>query len=171
MMVISLFSFGFYNGNNSNLGIVVLIAGLLFGWLVMPGGLAAYANIFYIIILIRFLIKKPFSSVLATSMLLLASLTVIFEGYDLGGGLQTVYAWGWGAVFWCISLITIAIATFKQDQDIAVKKQFLIILAVLSLTLIPIGVLRFYQSQNFNELVKERCLPEGAAFTVCKNSK
>lgn len=170
MMIISLCSIGFYNGSNENLGAVILILGLLFGWLAMPGGLAVYANIFYLIILFKLYLKNTSSPLLTSCMLLLASLTVLFQGYDLGGGIQSVYAWGWGAVFWAISLVALATASFKKDEKLNIQKQLSLIVVILFCILVPVGALRFYQYQQASPSERERLLPSGAAFTVNKLS-
>lgn len=114
--LISLLLPGFSLGPDRDiwLGGQILFAGLLFGW--GFGGWAVYANIFFVIAVVRLLMGKvPMKSALGA--VLLAATVPLFKGVprDEGTGIMlTVQSWGAGAALWLFSIVTVLLAVVIQ---------------------------------------------------------
>ncbi len=162
-MGISLFSISFITYTEPYSGFMTLGVGLIFGWIAPPGGLAVYANLFYFYALLKSASKKP-PTVAAIIMLVLASLTFTFDCVPHGAGCSSVYAWGWGAVFWMLSILALTFVVFISDTN--VKTEVSVIVFLLLTILLPVCLYRTYQYQQANAQERERYLPPSVAFTT-----
>ena len=96
---------------------IELLFELPFAWLVQPSGWAVYANIFYLVAWARLGFAYPARSEIGTEivmMLLFASCMFTMESLPVWQWWQLgeiiPYHWGWGAVLWWLSLLSLAMA-------------------------------------------------------------
>ncbi|MDO1509857.1 MULTISPECIES: hypothetical protein [unclassified Neisseria] len=169
-MICSFMLPGFYANYEAIYGYQIFLYGLLFGWAVVPGGWAVYANLFYMHIVFRLSRKEELYAgprILATIiMMLLACCTFFFSEFDwLLISRAMVISWGWGAVLWGISLILLCAAQ-RVDLSRSIKQQVFPWLGVSALILLGVGILKYSQWQRANDDEKKRYLPFGAAFTT-----
>jgi hypothetical protein len=88
----------------------VLFEGLLFGWTCQ--GWAVYANVFFVVAIVRLLMGKA-PVVSAVAVLLLVATLPLFKGVprdEATGTILAVQNWGAGAAVWLLSLAMILLA-------------------------------------------------------------
>lgn len=145
-------------------GLLTLVFGIFFGWLVQ--GWAAYANIFFAFAVIAILVgRKPRISVIA--MLLLAATLPLFKGVvrDEGSGaILPVVSWGWGAVIWLCSLVLLAVAAALRKHQLSISGMKTIV-GLLLVSLVTVGFFHFYQRSVMNLQEQKLYLSNGIAFT------
>lgn len=127
-----------------------------FAWLAPPGGLALYANFFYLNIL-RLLKKQRNCHISTLSMLVFASFSVMFNGQSFFLGKMAsgpLTGWGWGAFIWGISITSLAAACFTSKLEKNYKRDITIIMVLSSIFLIPTAVKHIKQYSQAND--KER---------------
>lgn len=143
----------------------ILLFGLIFGWLVH--GWAAYANIAFFYVAVKLLSgQRPYRSVLA--LLGLVATLPFFKGVieDEGSGAALpVVSWGWGAVVWIYSLALLAMASAIQARLLSLREARRL-LGLLSVGLVAIVGLHFYQRSHANTQEQDLYLSSGTAFTL-----
>ena len=155
LWVYSLFALGIDDGSNEpHYGLFILTMGSLLGWVgcePFPTGCAVYANYFYIFALLCLMCGRvPKKSIIC--MLLLASLTFFVREIAVGtAGATSIDAWGWGAIWWGLSLITLTIVTFVQWEKIPYKKALPITAIIYAVVLLPLMALFLYQYHTAND--------------------
>lgn len=146
-------------------GYLILLTGLMFGWLV--NGWAVYANLFFVFAMFRLYTgKMPSISVYA--MLVLTALLPLFSGVirDSGSGyILPVVSWGWGAVFWVISILLLACAAAVRAE--VLSKQGLRNVALVIVTVLAIiPYIHHRQLSSANEQERDIYFSRGMAFTI-----
>lgn len=159
LWIYSLFALGIDDGSNEpHYGLFILTMGSLLGWVgcePFPTGCAVYANYFYIFALYRLAFGTKIPTVSTTIMLLLASLTFFVQKIAVGtAGTTTIDAWGWGAIWWGLSLITLTIATYSKSGKIPLKKSLPITAIIYAVVVFPLIALFLYQYNTANEQEK-----------------
>lgn len=155
LWVYSLFALGIDDGSNEpHYGLFILTMGSLLGWVgcePFPTGCAVYANYFYIFALLCLMCGRvPKKSIIC--MLLLASLTFFVREIAVGtAGATSIDAWGWGAIWWGLSLITLTIVTFVQWEKIPYKKALPIAAIIYAVVLLLLMALFLYQYHTAND--------------------
>ena len=159
LWIYSLFGLGFYSGGNApEYGLYILTFGSLLGWLgcsPFHTGCAVYANYFYLFALLCLMCGGiPKKSTFC--MLLLASLTFFLKEVlvNEAGWTTDIDAWGWGAIWWGLSLITLTIVTFVQWKKIPYKKALPITAIIYAVVVLPLIALFLYQYHTANEQEK-----------------
>ncbi|WP_020484906.1 hypothetical protein [Methylomonas sp. MK1] len=146
-------------------GALILVLGLLFGWMAL--GLAAYANLFFFKAVSTLNNEKqPKASVIF--MLIFAATLPFFPGpivSEASGATIPVKSWGWGAVLWVVSLAFMAIAAAIQNQWMSVKFAKYCVIAVFG-GVFSIAAIRDYQFSVATEQDRETYLTNDMAFTV-----
>ena len=135
--------------------------GSLFGWLgCIPAisGLAVYANYFYLFALCRLAYGTKTPTTSTIFMLLFASFTFLLQKIvtSESGSTSNVYAWGWGAIWWGLSLITLAIATYTKSGKIPYRKAIPITAKTYAAILLPLFALFLYQYNTANSQEKTK---------------
>ena len=135
--------------------------GSLFGWLgCIPAisGLAVYANYFYLFTLCRLAHNKKIPTTSTVLMLLFASFTFLLQklAKSESGSTSDIYAWGWGAIWWGLSLITLAIATCTKSGKIPHEKAIPITAKIYAVILLPLFALFLYQYNTANSQEKTK---------------
>lgn len=172
LISLSLPAIGFYRDMSESIeyfyGIHILIMGLLFGWgglfALNFGVLAVYANLFFYYSLVNLNDDKlPIKS--SVIMLFLASLSFFYQDFA-NGELHTllhlndyIYYWGYGAFFWFMAIIILAINCFYRSF----KQKMLplkISLSVLSLSFVVIAVFQFAQYHKAIDVEKKHFAKE-----------
>lgn len=110
-------------------GAEILFTGTFLGWIGCSpwiAGLAVYANYFYLFAWCRLAWGTKAPAVSITLMLLFASFTFQLQETAVGesGRMANVYAWGWGAVWWGLSLATLIIVTYARARSFPKKQPF-----------------------------------------------
>ena len=155
------------------LGIFVLLMGLPLGYLGAGlAGLAVYANIFYYFAF-RNLSANKTPRISIALMLMLAGLTVFLSGVTFGGGISHVFAWGWGAFVWAMSLVALACAAWLPERF--KSRQYMLpatltLLALFAAVISGLFILKYTQYQRANDDERRRYLPTFAAFSVARFS-
>ncbi|OAI02201.1 hypothetical protein A1353_16950 [Methylomonas methanica] len=146
-------------------GALILLLGLLFGWMAL--GLAAYANLFFFKVVSTLNNgKQPKASVIF--MLIFASTLPFFPGPIISegsGATVPVTSWGWGAVLWVVSLAFLVIAAAIQNQWMSVMLAKYCVIAVFG-GVLSIVAIRDYQFSVATEQDREAYLTNDMAFTV-----
>lgn len=146
-------------------GALILLLGLLFGWMAL--GLAAYANLFFFKVVSTLNNgKQPKASVIF--MLIFAATLPFFPGPIISegsGAAVPVTSWGWGAVLWVVSLVFLAIAAAIQNQWMSVTFAKYCVIAVFG-GVLSIVAIRGYQLSVATEQDREAYLTNDMAFTV-----
>ncbi len=146
-------------------GALILVLGLLFGWMAL--GLAAYANLFFLQVLSTLNNgKQPKASVIF--MLIFAATLPFFPGpivSEASGATIPVTSWGWGAVLWVVSLAFMAIAAAIKNQWMSVKFAKYCVIVVFGCVL-SIVAIRDFQLSVASEQDRETYLTNDMAFTV-----
>ncbi|MBR5675614.1 MAG: hypothetical protein IKX14_04150 [Neisseriaceae bacterium] len=162
LWIYSLFGVGFDSGGKApEYGLYILTFGSLLGWLgcsPFPTGCAVYANYFYIFALYRLAFGTKIPTVSTTIMLLLASLTFFLKEVlvNEAGWTTDIDTWGWGAIWWGLSLITLTIATYTKSGKIPLKKSLSITAIIYSVVVFPLIALFLYQYNVANDNEKAR---------------
>lgn len=160
LWIYSLLGLGFYATDNHPIyGLLILLLGTLFGWFAgVPffSSFAVYANYFYLFALFRLTFGNKIPTTSVKLMLALASLTVLLKRVMINeaGGYASIDAWGWGAIWWGLSLITLTIATYTQNGKISLKKSLPITASIYAIVILPLLVLFGYQYSIANEQEK-----------------
>ncbi|MBR7002956.1 MAG: hypothetical protein IKI11_09895 [Neisseriaceae bacterium] len=160
LWIYSLFALGIDDGSNEPYyGILILLVGTFFGWLgclPFPTGCAVYANYFYLFALYRLAFGTKIPTTSTTFMLILASLTFFVQKIAVGesGHWTDIDAWGWGAIWWGLSLITLTIATYSKSGKIPLKKSLPITAIIYAVVVFPLIALFLYQYHTANEQEK-----------------
>ncbi len=159
LWIYSLFGVGFDSGGKEpEYGLYILTFGSLLGWLgcsPFPTGCAVYANYFYLFALLCLMCGGiPKKSTIC--MLLLASLTFFLKEVlvNEAGWTTDIDAWGWGAIWWGLSLITLTIATYSKSGKIPLKKSLSITAIIYAVVVFPLIALFLYQYHTANEQEK-----------------
>ncbi|UOO83674.1 hypothetical protein [Neisseria dumasiana] len=168
-MIISIVLPGFYTHYETYYGLKILLTGLFFGWLSGPGGLAVYANLFYIRIVYKLIKGKKshthpllFSNI---ALIFLAGCTAFFTEVNSLGNPKEVVAWGWGAIIWGISIMLLYAAQ-HVNSSLVIKQHTILWLSVSVLILLNAGILKYNLWQRANNDEKARYLRFGAAFNT-----
>ncbi|MBQ9601247.1 MAG: hypothetical protein IJR46_04470 [Neisseriaceae bacterium] len=165
LWIYSLLGIGFYAGSESTYGWVILLLGTFGGWFAGEpffSGFAVYANYFYLFALFRLTFGNKIPTTSVKWMLALASLTVLLKEVMINeevlingaGRYASIDAWGWGAIWWGLSLITLTIATYTQNGRIPLKKSLPITASIYAIVILPLLVLFGYQYRIANEQEK-----------------
>lgn len=165
---------GFYTGSGEEdvfYGWAILLTGFVFGWMA-PGGLAVYANLFFIYVLSLSAVKKsaPKSTI---SMLLLAAFAFLFYAVSTArGSPDYVIGWGWGAVLWGLSLVSAAFANMAAGSwgvshygEKYLRRGYF---GVITLCILAVLGVRAWQWSHANLQDRSLLLNAGTAFTVVK---
>ena len=161
--------------NSLWLGIFVLLVGLPLGWLGAGlAGLAVYANVFYYYAFRKLSANKtPRISIIL--MLLFASLSVFLQVVMVSElpSYAPVFAWGWGAVVWAMSLVALACAAWLPERFKSRRYMLpatLTLLALFAAVASGLFILKYTQYQRANDDERRRYLPTFAAFSVARFS-
>ncbi len=161
--------------NSLWLGIFVLLVGLPLGWLGAGlAGLAVYANIFYYYAFRKLSTNKtPRISIVL--MLLFASLSVFLQVVLVSErpSYAPVFAWGWGAILWAMSLVALACAAWLPERFKSrryMQPATLALLALFAAVSSSLFILKYIQYRHANDDERRRYLPDFAAFSVVRFS-
>ena len=154
-------------GETTMYGIYILFLGILFGWYV--SGWAAYANVFFIMVAFKLLRKSDsIPTGITIAMVTLAASMPLFEGLILSEAnlaIMPVVSWGWGAIFWLMSVGVLASATASRALLLP-ESIFKIVCVLLGAFLIAVGAYRMHQWGNASVQDREMYLPKSMAFSV-----
>ena len=161
--------------NSLWLGIFVLLVGLPLGWLGAGlAGLAVYANIFYYYAFRKLSTNKtPRISIVL--MLLFASLSVFLRVVLVSErpSYAPVFAWGWGAILWAMSLVALACAAWLPERFKSrryMQPATLALLALFAAVSSSLFILKYIQYRHANDDERRRYLPDFAVFSVARFS-
>lgn len=150
--------------NSLWLGIFVLLVGLPLGWLGAGlAGLAVYANIFYYYAFRKLSTNKtPRISIVL--MLLFASLSVFLRVVLVSErpSYAPVFAWGWGAILWAMSLVALACAAWLPERFKSrryMQPATLALLALFAAVSSSLFILKYIQYRHANDDERRRYLP------------
>jgi len=147
-------------------GVLILIEGVLLGWL--TGVFAAYANIFYLYAAASLTKNEtPVKSIIF--MVCLAATTVFVRSIlaDEGGGRASITSWGWGAIFWGVSLLLLVVAALTQAYQLS-HRSIVWMFGAIGLILLSIVGLNRYQWSNANIQDRYAYLAPSMAFSTTK---
>lgn len=147
-------------------GLLILIEGVLLGWL--TGVFAAYANIFYLYAAASVTKNEaPVKSVVI--MVCLAATTVFVRRIlvDEGGGTALITSWGWGAILWGISLLLLVVSVLTQTCRLS-NQSVVWMLGAIGVILLSIFWLNRYQWSIANVQDRSAYLAPSMAFSATK---
>ena len=152
-------------------GAEILFTGTFLGWIgCIPwiAGLAVYANYFYLFAWCRLAWGTKAPAVSTSLMLLFASFTFQLQETAKGesGHTADVYAWGWGAVWWGLSLATLTIATCARAFRISQKVTIPLTAAIYATVLLPLYNSFLHQYNTANTQEKSRYFAPGTSEIV-----
>jgi hypothetical protein len=157
--------FSISSNNNTYTGGFILLFGLLFGW--MANGWAVYANLCFLRVVSSLIANKhPQGSVIL--MILLAGTLPFFPGPPMSEANDTavpVTSWGWGAVFWLVSLVLVSIAAALKSKWMSKNVAQVCVFNVFISIFVVYGI-RCYQFSIANDQDREAYLSTDVAFTV-----
>ena len=139
----------------------VLLFGLLFGWMMVMGGWAVYANVLFFVVLATAKASKPAIWPIIL-MLLLAATFPLFSEVPGDNGSAPVMAWGWGAAVWLTALLLAAAAPAVQQRWLTIRQVGLGLAGFWCLAI----ALHAYQWIKSSAFEREMYLSGGKAFAV-----
>lgn len=152
-------------------GAEILFTGTFLGWIGCSpwiAGLAVYANYFYLFAWCRLAWGTKAPAVSTSLMLLFASFTFQLQETAKGesGHTADVYAWGWGAVWWGLSLATLTIAACARAFRISQKVTIPLTAAMYAAVLLPLYNSFLHQYNTANTQEKSRYFTTGRSNIV-----